>query len=102
MGTYRVPVFVEVSLGGDEDAAYAAVDAIMQSAWDRTRGGETIAGPRWHFEMEPGTVSKIDDPLGAMFARLDELGATKPTGAGELDELAAAEGNVSDETHRPS
>jgi hypothetical protein len=62
--TFECPVFIEIEMAGDEDTAYLAIDAIMQSAWDRTQGGTTIGGPKWHFTMTPGSVSA---------AELDEL-----------------------------
>jgi hypothetical protein len=58
---FEVEVLVELELPGDEDAAFKAVDVLMQSAWDRTQGGETIGGPRWHFSMLEGCVDDVTE-----------------------------------------
>ena len=52
-------VLIELELDGDEEAAFRAIDVLMQSAWDRTQGGSTIGGPRWHFTMLEGAVAEI-------------------------------------------
>jgi len=57
--TYQVEVFVEVKITGDEQAAYAAVDEIMQRAWD-TDDGRTWVKPKWHFEMLEDCVNVIE------------------------------------------
>jgi hypothetical protein len=61
--TYQVEVLVEVKMVGDEDAAYTAVDEIMQRAWD-TDDGRKWVKPKWHFEISgPGAVSvTVDGP----------------------------------------
>jgi len=64
--TYQVEVLVEVKMAGDENAAYTAVDEIMQRAWD-TDDGRTWVKPKWHFEMLEGCVADItpDDETAA-------------------------------------
>jgi len=57
--TYQVEVLVEIKIAGDEEAAFAAVDTIMQRAWD-TDDGRKWAKPRWHFEMREDCVNVID------------------------------------------
>ena len=57
--TYQVEVLVEVKMAGDENAAYTAVDEIMQRAWD-TDDGRTWVKPKWHFEMLEGCVGLAD------------------------------------------
>jgi diaminopimelate decarboxylase len=56
--TYQVEVLVEVKMAGDENAAYTAVDEIMQRAWD-TDDGRKWVQPKWHFEMLEGCVNVI-------------------------------------------
>jgi len=76
--TYQVEVFVEVKITGDEQAAYAAVDTIMQRAWD-TDDGRKWAKPRWHFEM-------LEDCVNVSA----EAGASAAGGAEPTDETAAS------------
>ena len=64
--TYQVTVDVEVTIAGDEDAAYTAVDDIMQRAWD-TDDGRTWVKPKWHFEISgPGAVTDITQLTGVL------------------------------------
>jgi len=56
---YQVEVLVEIEIAGDEEAAFAAVDTIMQRAWD-TDDGRKWAQPKWHFEMLEDCVNVID------------------------------------------
>lgn len=58
---FEVEVLVELELDGDEEAAFAAVDVLMQSAWDRTQGGTTIRAPHWHFSMLEGCVADVTE-----------------------------------------
>jgi hypothetical protein len=58
--TYQVEVLVEVKMAGDENAAYTAVDEIMQRAWD-TDDGRKWVQPKWHFEMLEDCVSVTTD-----------------------------------------
>jgi hypothetical protein len=59
MARFEVEVKVEVEIPGDEEAAYTAVDDIMQRAWD-TDDGRTWVKPKWHFEISgPGAVTEI-------------------------------------------
>jgi hypothetical protein len=54
-------VLIEIEMDGDEDAAFNAIDQIMQAAWDRTQGGTTIGGPTWHFTMLDGAVADVTE-----------------------------------------
>ncbi len=55
--TFEVEVILTVKLSGDEEAAYAQVDTIMQRAWDTDRGRHHV-GP-WHFAMLEGCVADV-------------------------------------------
>jgi hypothetical protein len=79
--TYQVEVLVEVKLAGGEDAAYDAVDTIMQRAWD-TDDGRKWAKP-WHYEMFEGCVN-VSGEAGA-------AGAEAAGGAGPNDETRQLE-----------
>jgi len=61
--TYQVEVLVEIKIAGDEEAAYAAVDTIMQRAWD-TDDGRKWAQPKWHFEMLEDCVTAVANITG--------------------------------------
>lgn len=56
---YQAEVLVEIEITGDDQAAYEAVDTIMQRAWE-TDDGRTWAWPKWHFEMLEGCVNVIE------------------------------------------
>jgi len=60
---YDVEVRVQIEITGDEEAAYAAVDTIMQRAWD-TDDGRKWAQPKWHFEMLEGAVTTVANITG--------------------------------------
>jgi hypothetical protein len=76
--TYQVEVLVEVKMAGDEDAAYAAVDTIMQRAWD-TDDGRKWAKPRWHFEMLEGCVNVSDEAGASASAGASAAGGAEPS-----------------------
>lgn len=59
--TFEVEVLIEIEMAGDEDAVFTAVDAIMQANWDRTQGGSTVGGPKWHYTMLDGSVAATEE-----------------------------------------
>jgi hypothetical protein len=76
--TYQVEVLVEVAIAGDEDAAYAAVDTIMQRAWD-TDDGRKWAKPAWHYEMFEGCVNVSSAAEAGAEAGASAAGGAEPS-----------------------
>lgn len=62
MTKYEADVTIELEIDGDDEAAYQAVDEIMQRAWDTDRGRKWI-DQKWHFSMTPGSVANVTEDL---------------------------------------
>ena len=61
MTKYEAEVTIELDVDGDDEAAFAAVDEIMQRAWD-TDQGRTWQTQKWNFEMSGvGCIAKVAD-----------------------------------------
>jgi hypothetical protein len=62
MTKYEAQVTIEVDVDGDEEVAFAAVDEIMQRAWD-TDQGRAWQTQKWHYAMHGiGYVTKVISP----------------------------------------
>lgn len=60
--TYEVEALVTVTVDGDEYDARAAVDALLQDAWNHTQGGRTTHQPPWQFELlDGGLITDITE-----------------------------------------
>ena len=62
MTKYQADVTIELDLDGDDEAAFRAIDEIMQRAWDTDRGRRWV-DQAWHFSMTPGCVSNVTEDL---------------------------------------
>jgi len=50
MTKYEAEIKIELDVDGDEEAAFAAVDEIMQRAWNTDEGRRWI-DQTWHYSM---------------------------------------------------
>ena len=62
MTKYQADVTIELNLDGDDEAAFRAIDEIMQRAWDTDRGRRWV-DQEWHFSMTPGSVANVTGEL---------------------------------------
>jgi len=75
MTKYQAEVLVELELDGDDEAAFKAVDEIMQRAWDSDQGRRWI-DQKWHFSVSgPGAVIELDgvEELGHELVEIGDL-----------------------------